>query len=635
MCGIAGIVTHTGEEALVRRMLRRLAHRGPDGERVLVRRVGERVATFGHRRLAIVDLEGGVQPIEDGGCGEKPEARAMLTFNGEIYNHTALRKELEKQGVHFKTKHSDAETLVAALASWGVEALPRFSGMFAFASMDLRTGEVLLARDRSGIKPLYWAPLPESVWPGGGIAFASELHALFEVPGLRPRIDWDGLASLLFIDCVPPPLSIVQGVFKLGPGECLRLLPDGRKEHERFVGRETPLREGRVDAGLLEAELGRAVCAQLMSDVPIALLLSGGIDSSLVASFAVEGLRREGRPDPVAFAIGFEEASFDELNYARKVAQHLGIELVGETLSQRALLDVLDQALDALDEPIGDHSILPTYLLSRLASRCVKVALGGDGADELFGGYVTYFAHQVAEGWVGHFLGWLEKRWGFDWLRHLLNRLPSSDAYQAIDWKLKRFFGRWDAEPIRRHLRWMSAIDLPELPMLLGEEAVEPWLGSFKPSHGPPVAQAMDLDAMLYLPGSVLTKVDRASMAHGLEVRPPFLDERVIAIARALPLSSKLRGRKGKVILREIAQRRLPRFVSKRKKHGFSIPLARWLRGPLRARVERILEDSPVWLVLPREPFLNWFSLHKERRGEHTKALWLLIVLDHWMRRHC
>jgi asparagine synthase (glutamine-hydrolysing) len=630
MCGIAGIVATRAAEDVVRRMLGRIAHRGPDGEGLVVRRVGRRVATFGHRRLSIVDLEGGAQPMEDAGTDARPAARALVTFNGEIYDHAATRAKLSREGARFVTR-SDTETLVSGFASWGEDVVLRLGGMFAFAAMDLRTGEVLLARDRSGIKPLYWARLDEARWPGGGLAFASELRALLELPGVSRRVDPRGLASFLFSDYAHPPLTLLEGVQKLAPGELLALRPDGTYDGpRRYVAPQIPEPGPRPDERTLLRTLGDAVESQLMSDVPLGVFLSGGLDSSIVAALAKQRARVPLR----AFCIGFEEASFDESTHARAVSAHLGIEHVEEVLSPRALLEVVDEVLDQLDEPLGDHSIVPTYLLCRLAARHVKVALGGDGADELFGGYPTYVAHVRHASVAGPFVAGARRLLGPRAAQALLEQVPSSDAYQALDWKVKRFVGRWDDDVVRRHLRWMSTLDVPELRDALGARYPgEP--ATLAAAHhwwSDPIATATTLDFATYLPGSVLTKVDRASMAHGLEARPPFLDEGVLALARRLASEDKVRGGQGKVLLRRAARALLPAAILDRKKHGFSVPLAQWLRGPLTPRLDEILAASPVWEVLERDPFVRWHRAHRDRRGDHAKALWALLVLDRWMR---
>jgi asparagine synthase (glutamine-hydrolysing) len=612
MCGIAGVIGSAPAESTVRAMLGRIAHRGPDGEGIAVRSAAGRVATFGHRRLSIVDLEGGAQPMED------TAKQALVTFNGEIYDHTILRRELEKEGMRFATR-SDTETIVAGYARWGTDIAARLHGMFAFALFDLRDGSFVLARDRAGIKPLYVAELPD-----GSIAFASELSAMLEVPGVARRVSNDGLASFLFSDYAHPPHTLIDGVEKLAPGEMLVMKAGAKPTRRSFLPPEvvgpapTPKE--------LWSTLGDAVESQLMSDVPLGVFLSGGLDSSCIAALA----NQRSQTKLKAFCIAFEEASFDESAHARAMSRHLGLEHVEETLTEETLLGVVDEVLAQLDEPLGDHSIVPTYLLSRLAARHVKVALGGDGADELFGGYPTYRAHTLH----ARLARPVTKLVRPSVLRALVERIPASDAYQSLEWKAKRFLGRWDDDVLRRHLRWMSTLDLPALEQAMQGRFREPaTLRTSLARSLDPIALTTRLDFATYMPGSVLTKVDRASMAHGLEARPPFLDENVVALARRVPSSDKLRGKTTKWILREASEHAIPRSILDRGKHGFSVPLARWLRGPLAPRVDRVLDESPCWTVLDRGAFRGYADAHRARRGDHAKALWALLVLDTWMRR--
>jgi asparagine synthase (glutamine-hydrolysing) len=613
MCGIAGVIGSEAREDVVRAMCRAIAHRGPDGEGIVVRRANGRVATLGHRRLSIVDLSTGAQPMED------VDRRAIVTFNGEIYDHLRTRDRLATEhGARFAT-HSDTEVIVSGFAHEGERITRALHGMFAFCAFDQRDGTVLLARDRFGIKPLYVAHLP-----GGGIAFASELSAMLCVPELKKNVSDAGLASYLFSDYAHPPHTLIDGIEKLAPGELMIGRVGRAWERRSYVPRDL---EGPPPTPTeLWSTLGDAVESQLMSDVPLGVFLSGGLDSSCIAALAA----RRSTTRLQAFCIAFEEASFDESEHARRMSAHLGLEHVEEKLGERAMLAVIDEVLDHLDEPLGDHSIVPTYLLCRLAARHVKVALGGDGADELFGGYPTYRAHLLHARLLRPIASLFRPRIA----RRLLERLPSSDAYQSLDWKVKRFLGRWDDETATRHLRWMSAIDLPELREVMGARFVSPATLALRSRGADPIAVATALDFATYMPGSVLTKVDRASMAHGLEARPPFLDENVVALARRVPPRDKVRGRTNKWLLRQAAHDALPPAIAARGKHGFSVPLAAWLRGPLAPRLETILHDSPCWSVLDRDAFARFATAHRQRRGDHAKGLWALVVLDAWMRRH-
>ncbi len=378
MCGIAGFVARQADPAALPRMLRQIAHRGPDGEGTWQGTAGPYTVALGHRRLAIIDVEGGVQPManEDGSV--------VISYNGEVYNFQTLRPALERQGHRFRTR-SDTETIVHHVEQHGEAGLAALDGMFAFAVWDAGRQRLLLARDRAGIKPLFYAELP-----GGGLVFASELTALLAHGGVDAALGGEGLASYFFSDYVHPPHTIARAVKKLPPGHAL-VWERGQLRAPRAFWQvpatgAAPAESEAALAARLWAAIERSVEAQLISDVPVGIFLSGGIDSSLVAAAAVNraGARMK------AFSIGFEDGTFDESSYARLVAAQLGVEHVTETLREENLLEVVDLALDKLDEPLADPSFIPTFLLSRLAARHVKVVVGGDGGDELWGGYPTY-----------------------------------------------------------------------------------------------------------------------------------------------------------------------------------------------------------------------------------------------------
>ena len=608
-------------------MLRRIEHRGPDGEGRWHGALGDWFVTLGHRRLAILDIAGGAQPMSTA------EGHAHLTYNGEVYNFRELRRDLEQSNIAFRTR-SDTEVVLRQLEKDWAKALPRLNGMFAFALWDEKRGKMLLARDRAGIKPLYYAELPD-----GGIVFASELTAILQHPGVSRRVCRDGLLSYFFSDYSHAPLTLVEGVKKLAPGHYVEwrdgkaappapywTLPDLPRSE---IGGRDRLAED------LWSLLGRAVERQLVADVPVGVFLSGGIDSSTLAVLA------QGHSDrPLeTFSIAFDDPTFDESEYAREVARRIGSRHVEERLSEANLLEVIDSALAQLDEPLADPSYLPTFLVSRLASSHVKVVLGGDGGDELFGGYPTYHAHRLAR-----LYSLLPQALRRRVLPGLVARLPQRDTYQSLEWKLKRFVLRWDDEAGRRHRRWMSNLDVDDLVYATRIET-ERWPATL--GIPPPVAPAsqlawrdplnaiLALDFSTYLPGSVLTKVDRASMAHGLEVRPPMLDNEVIDWAFRIPSSLKVRGASAKFLLRRAALSHLPEAIVSRPKKGFGIPLARWLRGPLRCRIDRALASSPLWEsgLLNREAFATWTRMHDQRRGEYARALWAFLVLDEWVRR--
>jgi asparagine synthase (glutamine-hydrolysing) len=624
MCGIAGFVARQVDPAALPRMLAAIAHRGPDGDgKWRGDAAGGWRVVLGHRRLAIIDLAGGAQPManEDGAV--------VVTYNGELYNDPPLRAALARAGHTFRTR-SDTETIVHHFEEHGAAGLAQLDGMFAFAAWDARSGRLTLARDRCGIKPLYYASLA-----GGGIVFASELSAVLAHGGVDRRLSAEGLASYFFSDYVHPPHTIVGAVQKLPPGHTATW-QDGRVEAPRpfwrlrLDGAAAPGDDAARAAGLWRA-IETSVEAQLVSDVPVGIFLSGGIDSSAVAAAAA----RTSRQRMTAFAIGFEDPTFDESGYARLVADRLGVELVTETLGAGNLLEIADAALDRLDEPLADPSYLPTFLLSRLAARHVKVVLGGDGGDELWAGYPTYKAHRLAALYAA-----LPRLVRSRVVRPAVEALPVSDRYQSLEWKLRRFTERWDDERVARHLRWMSNVDLPELaqaiPVARGLTPATLAFGRQVPAGEDWLNGILALDFQTYLPGSVLTKVDRAAMAHGLEVRPPLIGNALVDLAFGLPSRDKLRGNTSKFLLKRAVRGQIPDAVIDRRKKGFAIPLAAWLRGPLAARVQAVIDGSPLWDVggADRAVFARWLDEHRGRRRDRSRPLWALYVLDRWLRRH-
>ncbi len=620
MCGIAGYVRRGPSPRSLTEVLSTVAHRGPDAEGQWTSEVGDWRVSLGHRRLAIIDLETGAQPMSDAsGC-------LHIVYNGEVYNFRELRRALQARGYPFRTK-SDTEALLVQYHAHGIEGVASLNGMFAFAIWDATTRRLSLARDRAGIKPLYYAALP-----CGGIAFGSELSTV--LAACEPQaLSREGLASYFFADYVHAPLSLAAGVRKLPPG-CTLVWEDGRLgEPSTFWSVPAPApAPARSDTDLAEelwGRLGNAVERQLVADVPVGVFLSGGLDSSSVATLA----SRRAHTRMKAFAATFEDATYDEGQHARRVAKQIGVEFIEERFRESSLLNVVDAALDQLDEPLADASLLPTYLLSRLAARHVKVVLSGDGGDELWGGYATYRAHRYAKAYA-----LLPRPARSRWVGYAVDRLPLDDRYQSLEWKLRRFAQRWDDDPVRRHQRWMSCIDIPNLTRALpAAGGISPLtLHASLPSTRDELARILALDFTTYMPGSVLTKVDRASMAHGLEARPPLLDNDIVDFAFSLPSSYKVRRGMTKFLFKLAARRKLPAGIADRPKKGFGIPLAAWLRGPLAARVSDVVADSPAWDtgLLDRRAFVQYRSEHTQRRADHSKPLWALYVFDRWLRRH-
>lgn len=625
MCGIAGFVQKKGskvEQSTLDEMLSSLVHRGPDGSGSWRETHQDWELFFGHRRLSIIDLSSGGQPLK------APDGR-VITFNGEIFNFLELKPKLISKGYHFKTA-SDTEVLLHHLDANSKDpliGLSELNAMFAFAYWDPKREELILARDHAGIKPLYYY-----LTPADGIVFASELSSLKRHPEVPTSVSASGLKSFFFADYIHPGQTIFDGVFKLLPGHYLVWKAGKTSQPKPFWNLNKGVVEMDTPEEILQKKLRehleRAISRQLIADVPVGIFLSGGIDSSIVATLA-----QKSRPkDPIkTFSIAFEESDYDESGFARQMANLLGTEHIVETMNQDLLVASLDEVLDSLDEPLADPSILPTYALCRLASRYVKVVLGGDGGDELWAGYPTYQAHEWANSYQS-----IPEGVRTSLIKPIVSSLPLNLKYQSFEWKAKRFVQRWDNNPVRRHLRWMSATDLPLLEKCFPEVSEEPLvLRQQIPEFSDVRNSLLALDFTTYMSGSVLTKVDRASMAHGLEVRPPFLDTDLVSWAFSLPYHWKRTGRNGKLLLKSTFKNILPSSILNRPKKGFGIPLAKWLTGPLKPKVAKAFNTSPLWdsKIVSRDAFGLCYQQFLEKKVDHSKTLWALLVLDHWMKK--
>ncbi len=608
MCGICGEVRLDGspDAGAVRRMAAALAHRGPDAEGFFT----EGPAALGHRRLSILDLAGGTQPMVREGCA--------LSFNGECYRHAELREELRRRGHPFTTR-SDTEVVLRAYLEWGEAFAERVDGMFALALWDAPRRRLLLARDRMGKKPLHYALRMGTGWlaappePGRpvegatGALFASELKAFAAAAagggGAVPReLDPEALVRYLAVEYVPAPRTIHRHLFKL-PAAHLAVL-DGRGFRiDRFwsppgpvAAREAPSLEeaGREVVRLLEAATAR----RLVADVPVGVFLSGGIDSTAVAALAARHQR------PLAtFAIGFSEGSFDESGWARRAAEAIGSCHQLEVLSGHACLDLVPEVVGVLDEPFADPSILPTLLLSRFVRRHVTVALAGDGGDELFAGYDTFLAHRPAR------LAALLPRPALAALTALAGWLPASSANMSLDFRVKHFLRGLGAPPALRHQRWIGSLLPVELALVLHpglralatpevayREVLEEAEAARKAGAAPgSVDEALRFFLGRYLADDILVKADRASMAASLEVRAPFLDTELVEYALRLPARHKLGLWRTKRLLKAGLRGVVPGEILRRPKKGFGVPMAAWIRGPLRPLFEELF--SPASLV--------------------------------------
>src|SRR6266576_5430333 len=524
ICGVAGGDPKRGGE-LVQRMCGSMVHRGPDDEGS----IHLDGVTLGMRRLSIIDIEGGHQPMAN------EDSTVWVVQNGEIYNHRELRNQLLDAGHRFATQ-SDTEVLVHGYEEWGEQVVERLNGMFAFALFDRRNSSLFLARDRMGIKPLHYAV------DGDRLVFASQLKALLRDPALRKGIDPVALDEYLAYEFVPSPRSIVRGISKLRPGHTVswslanRMLTMRRYWAPRL--NPEPSSEGRdldEECARLRDVLRESVRKELISDVPLGVFLSGGIDSSAVAAMMTEL-----GGDVKSFSVGFVERSFDESPHAQAVARHLGTDHHELTLEPAALLGLIPKLPLLLDEPLGDASIIPTYLLSAFTRQHVKVALGGDGGDELFAGYPTVLAHRLA-GYYNQLPGFVCRRL----IPGVVNRLPVNHDNLSFDYRAKRFVGSAHLDVGQRHRSWMGSFTPDEVAAVVApdvlaaaEEAPDPVLQHLAArSLREPLNQVLYLDIKLYLENDILVKVDRASMMVSLEARVPLLNVDFVEHVARLPLS--------------------------------------------------------------------------------------------------
>jgi asparagine synthase (glutamine-hydrolysing) len=599
--GIDGAVLEAMNETLV--------HRGPDSGGVFL----DTITGLAARRLAIIDLEGGDQPIanEDG--------TIHVVQNGEIYNYRELMRELERAGHVFRT-HSDTEVLAHAYEEWGTAFAERLRGMFAVAVWDARERQLVLARDRFGIKPLYYRAV------SGELAFASELRAL-----PRGEVDLEALEAFLAFNSIPAPLTIFREIRKLPAGHVL-LWEDGRIQLERFARpAPVPADELRNDEEVelveeLRSRLRDSVRAHLVSDVPVGVLLSGGVDSALLTALAAE---ESGAPLRT-FSIGFVERSFDELADARLVAERYGTTHRELVLRPDAAL-LLPALAEAFDEPFADSSALPTYLVSELAASDVKVALSGEGGDELFGGYYTYAADLLAER-----VGGLARL-----ARPLVERLPTSTAKASFDYRAKRFVRAAHLPPLERHHGWKEIFSPDARAELTGRasafDPVDLLRARYDETRGADeLSRLQDVDFGTYLVDDLLVKTDRASMAHSLEARVPYLDTVVTNLALALPTRHKIRGLSKKVLLRKAAAPLLPREIVHGKKRGFSIPAAAWLRGELEPFARETLSREALTRQGYFRPDVVTRLLEEHVAGlqDLSRQLWGVLAFTLWHERH-
>jgi asparagine synthase (glutamine-hydrolysing) len=618
MCGIAGVIGAGPERiSIARAMHARLAHRGPDGE--AIEQLDD--AVLCHRRLSIIDLSAAAaQPMTDDG------GRAHITYNGEIYNYRELRDECARRGATFRSA-SDTEVILNLYLLEGEAAFARLNGIFAFCLLDRRTGEAWLVRDGMGIKPLYWART------AAGIVFASELGAILGSGAVPVEVDRAALQAYVQLDFVPGPMSIVRGVRKLEGGMLVYIAPGGAVEERRFktfapdVAHTTAVE----DVERFDAVIRGAVRRQLVADVPVGVFLSGGIDSSIVARVATDVAGRVS-----TFSIAFDDPSFDESRWFELAARTIGSEHHTERLTARSMLDLLPDIARTVSEPLADGSIFPTMLLSRFTRRHVKVALSGDGADELFAGYPTH--RLIGAGRAAALIPRSMRR-ALAAASHRV--LPVSHGNLPLGFRARKFLEGADRDPVVQNEQWLGTFTADELPSLLTtfdpaaqRALVDAW-------HAPSRGASTELDAVLltdqrfYLQDQVLVKVDRASMASGLEVRVPMLDDDMVRFANGLPPDRKVRNGRSKWLLREWARRHFPPELWTRPKKGFGAPLGQWLREELR----ELLRDTLSPRALAADGFFQPEAVqrliadHESGRRDERKRLFNLLMFTLWYRQ--
>lgn len=616
-----------------------LEHRGPDDAGLFQ---DDRVG-LAHRRLSVIDLTPeGRQPMHDG------RERVWVVFNGEIYNYRELRRELSAKGHVFRTQ-TDTEVLLHGYREWKSKLASKLNGMFAFALYDADEGKIILARDRMGQKPLYYSVFTDDLGERR-LVFASEPRAILACPNFRATLDPVGAVKFLAYEYLPVPRSLLEGVKKLPGGQVAEFdLASQALTTEAFwrpnYATSTAFSQVSEAAEELYQRLANSIRLRLQSDVPLGVLLSGGLDSSTLVGLLCT---RVGATSVKTFSIGFENPSFDESAHARAVADHFGTEHTCEVFGEERLLSVLPDVFAHLDEPLADPSVLPTYLLSAITRKSVTVALGGDGGDELFAGYDPFRAWGPAK--LARALLPVPAMRGLT--RRLVGLLPVSDRNMSFEFRLKRLLLGIDHPPALRHQAWLSGIQPSQFPELLAPAFVERLGGpsqlmpdqlwrECEAAWLEPGPGASELDRQTnqyvrnYLQEDILVKVDRASMAHALEVRAPFLDPGVIELANSLPDAWKLSGATTKVVLREAMKGLIAPDILQRPKKGFGIPVSQWLRGPLRSWIEDLLspESLSEGEIFQPAAVRALLDAHIGGKRDHRKELWAIAAFMAWRRR--
>ena len=601
MCGIFGVVSLTGAPIrypdCLAAMAQALAYRGPDGEQI----VGHGRARVGARRLAIMDLTTGDQPFQS------PDGAIWMVCNGEIYNSPALRTEATGWGYPFRSR-GDIENIVPFYERFGPDAVARLEGMFGLAVWDDRRERLVLARDRAGEKPLFWTEVR------GELRFASEIQALLVFPDQPRRLDREAAALYAALGYVPAPATMIAGIRKLAPAHLLEADRDGVRVREYWSAAAAASAPPRLDdPATLREVLLRAVRRELMSDVPVGVFTSGGLDSSFLAGAATRVMPGERIH---TYAVRFSAAGFDESDFARAVTRDIRTVHHVVTADEDALRRAFDVVTARLGEPVGDPAILPTYLLAEAARADVKVVLSGEGADELFGGYPTYLGHKAA-GIVRRLPG----RWLLD---RLLRVIPASTGRMTLEFLIKQLVGAAELEPVARHLTWFGALG-PDRGTL---EWADRTLARF-PAE-PSLNRLLWLDFQSYLPDNLLVKVDRGTMLASIEARAPYLDREVLELALPAAAALKVRGLTTKAILKAAARGIVPERVIRRRKRGLSVPVARWLNEGLADVASRSLARPRLF---PDAPAATLLAAHRAGSANHARRLWPLLMAELWAER--
>ena len=616
MCGIFGAVNLSGAALRMPDAARRagdaLHHRGPDGYGYHE----NEMAILGSRRRSVVDLGPGAnQPFTS------PDGRYWLVCNGEIYNAPQLRRHFASQGYPFRSSHSDVETLVPLFVDRGHAALDEIDGMFALALWDAHKGEILLARDRAGEKPLFFCHRD------GELHFASEVQALLRGLHSQPEISRAGLLDYLTLGYCTAPRTMFSGIRKLQAGHRLVAGGHGMEVHAYWNAAEHVLPPSAAKPGQLLEALDDAVQRQMMADVPLGAFVSGGLDSSLLASSLARQLPAE---QIHTYAAQFEESSYDESRWADRVCRSLGTTHHTVHATNRDLCAALEHITAQLAEPLGDPAILPTHLLAKAAAEHVKVVFSGEGADELFGGYPTYLGHRWAERFQRL------PRPAAAALSAVVHRLPATARKVSLSFLARRFFEEANRETFERHLAWFGALGTEASgPQAcsgsLGARAVWDSLAGL----GNPIKRLMLFDLLTYLAENLLTKLDRATMLSSVESRAPFLDRHLMELALQQPAQSAVGNFNTKIALKRAAASRLPREIVYRRKRGLSVPVAKWINGELRDEVDRLLDPERLRRQELIDPQLvgRLLEEHRAQRTDHGRRLWPLFTLQRWHER--